>query len=133
MQVSNLTKWPLGLALILLAIHCQARRQRKRLPGLSSAKELRDYSSLRLLNDTSSEIQQSIVSWTGARILSSDKQKKMSSQSSQARRHKTKSGLLIESNVADVESTESVTKKKSPQRRRNGKLPKSGGGGGKWQ
>ncbi|KAH8251255.1 hypothetical protein KR032_004153 [Drosophila birchii] len=132
MQISKFTKWPLVLALTLLAIHCQARRQRKRQPGLSSAKELSDYSSLTLLNDTSSELQQSIVSWTGARIQTSEKPKKMSSHS--ARRHKTKSGLLIESNVADVESTsssaESVTKKKSPQsRRRNGKMQKSGGGG----
>ncbi|EDX05025.1 GD23956 [Drosophila simulans] len=132
MQIGNFIKWPLGLILILLVTHCQAKRQRKRLRGFSTAKDLQDYSLP--LNDNSTELQQNIVSWTGARIASSPDKKKKSPQSS--RRHKTKSGLIIESNIADSESmlanasSESVTKKKPPQRRRNGKLQKSGGGGG---
>lgn len=128
----KLVIWPLGLFLVLWTIDCQAKRQRKRLPGVSAAKELSDYGVQ--LNDSSLEFHQSIVSWTGVQIPAGEKKKKKSSQSS--RRHKTKSGLLIESNIAEEESplanssAESVTRKKSPHRRRNGKLQKSQGGGG---
>jgi len=135
MQIGNFMKWPLGLVLILLAIHCQAKRQRKRMQGFSSAKDLQEY---RLqLNDSSLELQQNIVSWTGARIATSTEKKKKSQSAQSSRRHKTKSGLIIESNIADSDSmlangssSESVTRKKSNQRRRNGKLQKSGGAGG---
>ncbi|KAH8324869.1 hypothetical protein KR074_009874 [Drosophila pseudoananassae] len=132
MQMRKLVMWPLGLFLFLLVIDCQAKRQRKRLTGVSAAKELSDYSVQ--LNDSSLEFHQSIVSWTGVQLPSGEKKKKRPQQSS--RRHKTKSGLLIESNIAEEEpplpnsSSESVTRKKSPHRRRNGKLQKSPGGGG---
>lgn len=127
----KLVIWPLGLFLVLWTINCQAKRQRKRQPGVSAAKELSDYSVQ--LNDSSLEFHQSIVSWTGVQIPAGEKKKKKSPQS--LRRHKTKSGLLIESNIAEEESplanssAESVTRKKSPHRRRNGKLQKSPGGG----
>ncbi|XP_041451135.1 laminin subunit alpha-1 isoform X1 [Drosophila obscura] len=119
------------LILVLLAIDCQAKRPGKRLHGLSPAQMLKEYDLP--LNDSSQELPQSIVSWTGARIQQRS-QRKQSTQS--LRRRKTKSGLLIESNITEEESTvtsssssssESLAKKKSSQRRRNGRLQRPGG------
>ncbi|XP_030377128.1 laminin subunit alpha-1 [Scaptodrosophila lebanonensis] len=136
--------WPIFLILLLLVVATNsvlAKRQwqNKRLKSLSPAQMLKEYTQSMTNNVSSTEVlDASIVSWTGAQIMHSKQQQKQQKQhlqrleqlGGQTRRRKTKSGLLIESNIAEEELANNKLPKKFTQRRRKGRLQRTGGGAG---
>ncbi|ALC39642.1 wb, partial [Drosophila busckii] len=115
--------WLLLLQLLALnSSRAQAKRQTrlKHLQSLSPAQLLKDYDVSSSNSSYSLEqLEQSVVSWTGARITTQRRQ--TTPRPSNPRRRKTKSGLLIESNIAE-DASASALKKSVAQRRRSGRL-----------
>ncbi|TDG46007.1 hypothetical protein AWZ03_007538 [Drosophila navojoa] len=110
----------------------RAKQLKQRLVVLPPAQMLKEYSTETLNVSSVEQLEASIVSWTGERIT----QRKSSSTSrggQGTRRRKTKSGLLIESNIGSGESdmaaasSEIRNGKKSKQRGRNGRLQRTDG------
>ncbi|KRF77830.1 laminin subunit alpha lam-3 isoform X2 [Drosophila virilis] len=146
MKTRKLINWPkcclLLQLLILLLVQQQAQGRRsnaqlKRLKVQSPAQMLKEYTTFTNLNGSSVEQleEESIVSWTGARIQHA--RKSSSTRAQNPRRRKTKSGLLIESNISaeptdqaaassEINASSSTrTGKKSKQRGRNGRLQRT--------
>lgn len=131
------------LCLVAILVICQGRRASQSKTKFSPAHLLKEsFDSTATISSSASasleQLEENIVSWTGVLI---PKRKVPSAQPTQSgkgqksRRHKTKSGLLIESNIAEDQLTASgefgsratSAGKKQSQRRRNGRLQRPNG------
>lgn len=130
------------VALLLLCIGgIQGRRASQSKAKLSPAHLLKESFDSIISTSASASLEQleeNIVSWTGVQIPKrkvSSAQPTQSGKGQKSRRHKTKSGLLIESNIAEDQLTASAefgaratpAGKKQSQRRRNGRLQRPNG------
>lgn len=143
MKIRKLSPWITPLLLLLI---CIAGSQGKRAKKFSPAQMLKESYDASSSASSLEQLEENIVSWTGVRIP----QSKMPATTSpgpkgpKSRRHKTKSGLLIESNIAEDQLTSSAehgsrstlntARKQSTtsatqqqQRRRNGRLQRPHG------
>ncbi|KAL7739993.1 hypothetical protein ACLKA6_007500 [Drosophila palustris] len=128
---------PWCLLLILLMVfdgHCRrqsrTKAQTKRLHNLSPAQLLKEYNasvSSSSVFSSAEQLDDNIMSWTGVRIQ--ERKQTTPSKTQNTRRRKTKSGLLIESNIAEDQQSSASTeigsrsgKKSAQQRRRNGRI-----------
>ncbi|XP_060666589.1 laminin subunit alpha lam-3 isoform X2 [Drosophila nasuta] len=127
------------LLILLMAIdgHCRrqgrqgkTKAQTKRLQIFSPAQLLKEYNSSDsyAASSTMDVLDENIMSWTGVRIKE-QKPTTTTVKLQNPRRRKTKSGLLIESNIAEEQMTTTSAefgsrsgKKSAQQRRRNGRL-----------
>lgn len=131
--------------LILCTTGSQGRRASQSKTKFSPANLLKEsFDSTAAISTSSSssleQLEENIVSWTGVRIPQRkvpSAQLSQSARGQKSRRHKTKSGLLIESNIAEDQltasaefgsrSTSSGKKQSAAQRRRNGRLQRPNG------
>lgn len=142
MKIRKLAPWIMPLLVLI----CIAGSQGKRAKKFSPAQMLKEsYESTGASSASSLEqLEENIVSWTGVRIPQSKVPATTSPgpKGPKSRRHKTKSGLLIESNIAEDQltasaehgsrSTSNTARKQSTtaaqqQRRRNGRLQRPHG------
>ncbi|XP_034475513.1 uncharacterized protein LOC117782603 [Drosophila innubila] len=120
---------PWCLLLILLMVyesHCRrqpkTKAQSKRLQTFSPAELLKEYNAS---VSSAEQLDDNIMSWTGVRIQ--ERKQTTPSKTQNPRRRKTKSGLLIESNIAEDQQPSASAeirsgKKYAQQRRRNGRI-----------
>lgn len=128
--------------LLLCIAGSQGRRASQSKTKFSPAHLLKEnFDSTAAISTSSSsssleQLEENIVSWTGVRIPQRklpSAQLSQSGKGQKSRRHKTKSGLLIESNIAEDQLTASAefgsrsTSTGKKQRRRNGRLQRPNG------
>lgn len=132
-KLYNCLPWCLLLILLMvLESHCRrqprtkSQSQSKRLQAFSPAELLKEYNG-NVTVSSAEQLDDNIMSWTGVRIQ--ERKQTTPSKTQNPRRRKTKSGLLIESNITEDQQRSSSAeissrpgKKSAQQRRRNGRI-----------